>query len=90
MEKTRTLRVVFQSLPDLPNGGIDAVVHIKEHLCAPNSGKNFLSRKQLASAFDQQEKHVQRDALQAHNATRATQLIRTAVQLEILKSINLR
>jgi hypothetical protein len=78
------LRVIFERLSNFPDGGVDAVVCVKEDILAPDPFYDLLPRDQLTSLLDQQKQQVHWNPLQLEQTTRTPQLIAVRVELEIV------
>ena len=79
-----SLRVIFEHLPNFPDGGVDAVVGVKEDILAPDPFYDLLPRDELTSLLDEQEQQVHWNPLQLEQTTRAPQLIAVRIELEIV------
>jgi hypothetical protein len=82
LDETRLLRIVPQDQAELPDRGVDTVVHVNENFRAPDSFDDLLARDELSPPFDQHEEQFHRDALEFESAAGATELVGAEVELE--------
>jgi hypothetical protein len=65
VQKTRILRIIFQSQANLADRGIDGIVRIDKDMLTPYAIKDFPPRHQLTTTFNQQKQQFQGNALEA-------------------------
>ena len=73
LNESRALGVILQRLAQFPDRAPDAVVRVEENTFAPNPRDDFVPGDNLVPALNEQDKHLQRDALQLHHMLAAAQ-----------------
>ena len=73
----------MQRLADLADSGIDAVIHIKKDVSAPNMLGDLVTRHQLSVTLDQQDEQLHREFFQAQKAVASLQSITGLIKSEL-------
>src|SRR6266851_1645767 len=72
-------------MPELADRGVDAVIGVDEDAPAPDALEDLPARHELAATLDQQEKQVERDALEMYDAPRMAEFVSAPIQLEVFE-----
>src|SRR6185436_6492269 len=78
-----------QGPPDLSDRGIDARLHVDEHIIAPQPRDDVLSCHQLPASLNEQDQQIHRLALEPNRLAAAPQLVAPRVELEVCESKHL-
>jgi hypothetical protein len=70
-DKHRGFRRIAQRPPNLPDDGIDACLHVNEHVLAPQLLDDVVSADELTSMLDQQDEQIHRPPLESDRAALA-------------------
>jgi hypothetical protein len=81
-QETRIFGIVLKGLACFSDGGINAVVSIDEYVFAPDVPKDFFASDETMAIFGEQEKQLQRDALQFDEMAVPAKLKGAGVELE--------
>ena len=77
--------IFLQRGPNLPDGGVDAVLGVDEHVLTPEPRGDLRPGDYVAILFSQQDEQLHGDALDLYDASVTTKLKAVAVQLELAK-----
>ena len=78
------LGIITQSLTNLADGTVDAVVGVEENALSPNLLDDLLMRGQLPAAFHQKDQELHRNGLELEGDSAGAQFLCAHVQLEIV------
>ena len=82
LDEAGMVGIVFQSLANFADGGIDAVLGVDEDFFAPEAVDDFLAGNDVAVFFREQEEQFHGDAFEFQDAAVAPQLEAGAVELK--------
>jgi hypothetical protein len=73
LNESGVLGVILQRLAKLPDRAPDAVVSVEKNTVAPNPRDDFFPGDNLVPPLNEEDQHLQRDALQLHHLLAAAQ-----------------
>src|SRR5207302_6174240 len=88
LDEPRRVGIILQSLPNLADRRVDAVIGIEENIFAPDPAHYLVTLNNLPCPFDQQQKHGGRNTFKLEDTTASAQLVAAGVELDSLAQIN--
>jgi hypothetical protein len=89
LDIARAFRLVAQRLPQLLDGGADAVVELDDRAIRPDAIADFLPRHHFSGMLEQHEENLERLFLQTNAPSALAQFARADVQLKPAKADSL-
>jgi hypothetical protein len=84
VNKSRPFRIILESLADLSNRSIDAVIGIEKNVLTPDPLYNLLAGDQLAALLHQKQEQLHWDASEFDGLTCSSEFIRAEVEFKDL------
>ena len=87
LQVLRLLGIVLESLPDFPDGRIDALFGVLEDAGAPQPLHNPLARYQVSVGLNHEHQQIEGKVLQLHGRAAAAQFVTSTIQFEVQEPI---
>ena len=88
VDEAGVVRVVFQGVADLSDGGVDAVFGIDEDILAPETFDDFLAGDDATLALQKKDQQLHGDALEFHDPIIAAELETRGVEFEFVELVS--